>query len=65
MAFPGLSKLLPVFACAMIVFCGAYIGITGDLSDSDQNRKLPRYDVEGETDLEGNFFISFASRSIG
>ena len=59
MAFPGLSKLLPVFACAMIVFCGVYIGITGDLSDSDQNRKLPRYDVEGETDLEGNFFISF------
>ena len=59
----GLSKLLPVLACAMIASCAIVVAVNGDLSDDSERDRLPKFTIEGETDLEGNFFISFVYTS--
>ena len=55
------SKLVPIIAGLLIVSCAviAGVGVEYYWPDDTSAEDLPRFTVEGETDLPGNIFISF------
>ena len=55
------SKLVPIIAGLLIVSCAviAGVGVEYYWPDDTSAEDLPRFTVEGETDLPGNIYISF------
>ena len=56
----GIRQSIPVIIALMLIATVTYVAFANSEEDQFQIPKgLPEYTIDGETDLDGNFFISF------